>query len=102
MRWRSTAKIVLAIFVLGLSTIILFGLRERERSSESIVVERADPDARMQSRGSRVIQADAVGENLRVDAVTQLTYPDGSLRLLDGVEVNLGERDGRRADGLRD
>ena len=97
MRWRSATKVLLALFVLGLSTIIFFGLRERERSAQPVVVERADPDALIQSKGSRVVQADAVGENLRVDAVTQLTYPDGALRLLGGVEVNLGERDGRDA-----
>ena len=55
-------------------------------------MERVDPDAVIQTRGSRLVQADAAGENLRVVSDLQSTYPDGRLRLLGHVKVILAER----------
>jgi LPS export ABC transporter protein LptC len=59
------------------------------------VIERTDPAAVIQTRGSRVVQADALGESLRVVADRQDTYRDGGLRLVDNVRVTMADRGDR-------
>ena len=93
--WRRYLRYGLAAFVVSLGAAVLFGLRDRTDSSRAVVVERVDPDAVIQTRGSRILQADSVGENLRVVADRQLTYPDGTLRMIDGVTVTVAERENR-------
>ena len=93
--WRRYLRYVLAVFIVGLGAAVLFGLRDRADPAPAVVVERADPDAVIQTRGSRIVQADATGENLSVVANQQLTYADGSIRMIDGVEVTVAEREGR-------
>ena len=93
--WRRYLRYALAVFIVGLGAAVLFGLRDRADPVRAVVVERADPDAVIQTRGSRIVQADAAGENLSVVADQQLTYSDGTTRLLDGVEVTVAEREGR-------
>ena len=93
--WRRYLRYALAVFIVGLGAAVLFGLRDRADPVPAVVVERADPDAVIQTRGSRIVQADATGENLSVVANQQLTYADGSIRMLDGVQVTVAEREGR-------
>ena len=93
--WRRYLRYALAVFIVGLGAAVLFGLRDRADPVRAVAVERADPDAVIQTRGSRIVQADAAGENLSVVAAQQLTYSDGTIRLLDGVEVTVAEREGR-------
>ena len=49
----------------------------------------------LQTRGSRIVRADSFGENLQVVADRQLTYPDGRLRMIEGVEITVAEREDR-------
>ena len=93
--WRRYLRYALAVFIVGLGAAVLFGLRDRADPVPAVVVERADPDAVIQTRGSRIVQADATGENLSVVANQQLTYADGSIRMIDGVQVTVAEREGR-------
>lgn len=91
--WRRSLRIVLALFVAGLGAAVLLGLRERAVPAGAIVVERTDPDAVIQSRKSRIVQADSSGDNFIVSANHQLTYSDGRVRMLDGVEVTVDAQD---------
>ena len=93
--WRRYVRYALAVFIVGLGAVVLFGLRDRADPAPAVVVERVDPDAVIQTRGSRIVQADATGENLSVVANQQLMYADGSIRMIDGVEVTVAEREGR-------
>lgn len=56
------------------------------------VVERVDLDAVIETRGSRLVQADADGENLRIVSDMQSTYPDGRLRLIGNVRATVADR----------
>lgn len=93
--WRRPVRLALLLFVAGLGTTVLLGLRERTVPAGGIVIERTDPRAVIQTRGSRIVQADSLGDNFNVVAGRQLTYPDGEVRMLGGVEVEVGARDDR-------
>ena len=99
--WRRQIRIALALFVVGLGLAVLFGLRERAEPARAVVVERMDPDAVIQTRGSRIVQADSFGDNLRIVADRQLTYSDGGLRMIDGVEITVESRDDREGFTLQ-
>ena len=93
--WRRPLRFALLLFVVGLGLTVAFGLRERAETVRAVVVERTDPDAVLQTRGSRIVQADSFGDNLRVVANRQLTYSDGALKMIDGVEVTVAAREDR-------
>ena len=93
--WRRTLRVALVLCVLGVGTAVVLGLRDRAEPARALVVERTDPDAVIQTRGSRIVQADALGENLRVVADRQDTFRDGALRLVDNVRVTVADREER-------
>ena len=93
--WRRAIRLALAAFIVGLGATVIFGLRDRAEPAGAVVVDRADPDAVIQTRGSRIVRADSFGEHLQVVADRQLTYPDGRLRMIDGVEITVAAREDR-------
>ena len=94
-RWRNQLRAGLILLVVVVAAAITAGLRERPIQNDSIRVERIDPEAVIQTRGSRILQADLLGENLRVVADRQDTYRDGSLRLADNVQITIADRNDR-------
>ena len=99
--WRHPLRLGLALLVAGVAAAVLLNLRERAEPVQAVVVERTDPDAIIQTRGSEIVQADALGDNIRVVAGSQMTYAGGGLRMADGVEVTVAEREGRDGFVLR-
>jgi lipopolysaccharide export system protein LptA len=99
--WQNYIRFALALFVVGLGSAVFLNLRDRAEPVRAIVVERTDPDATIQTRGSRIIQTDSLGDNLMVLSERQLTYPDGTLRMIDGVEVTVKHREDREGFSLR-
>lgn len=93
--WRRNLRGVLILSIAGVGVAVVMGLRERAEPTHSVVIERTDPAAVIQTRGSRVVQADALGESLRVVADRQDTYRDGGLRLVDNVRVTMADRGDR-------
>ena len=93
--WQRPIRVALALFVTGVGVAVALGLRGRTAPAPALVAERSDPDAVIQTLGSRIVQADEQGENLRVVADRQDTYRDGALRLIDNVEVTVADRHGR-------
>ena len=92
--WRQPLRVGLIVIVLGVVAAVLFGYRQRVdvEPARASVLERADPDAVIQTRGSRLVQADAAGENVRIVSERQSTYPDGRLHLLGGVTATVADR----------
>ena len=93
--WRRAIRFALAAFIVGLGAAVLFGLRDRVEPTRTVVVDRSDPDAVIQMRGSRIVRADSFGEHLQVVADRQFTYPDGRLRMIEGVTVTVADREDR-------
>ena len=93
--WRRSLRGALILCILGVGAAVVMGLRDRAEPARAVVVERTDPAAVIQARGSRIVQADALGENLRVVADRQDTYRDGGLRLVDNVQVTVADREDR-------
>ena len=86
---------MLLLLIVGVGVTVALGLRGRSESPPSAVEGRTDPEAVIETRGSRIVQADDRGENLRVVADRQATYRDGALRLVDNVKVTVAARDER-------
>ena len=99
--WRHPLRLGLALVVVGVSAAVLVNLRERAEPVQAVMVQRTDPDAIIQTRGSEVVQADAFGDNIRVVAGQQMTYAGGGLRMTDGVEVTVPAREDRDGFVLR-
>ena len=60
-------------------------------------VERADPEAVMESAGTEFVRSNGGVESFRIEAARQLTYADGSIRFAGGVTLEVPEgvdRDG--------
>lgn len=95
MNWRNQLRGGLILLVVVVTAAITAGLRERPAQSDPITVQRTDPEAVIQTRGSRILQADLLGENVRVIADRQDTYRDGTLRLADNVQITISERNDR-------
>ena len=94
-QWRKLLRRGLVLLVLVVAAAIILGLRERPAPRDTFIVERTDPETIIQTRGSRILQADLLGENLRVVADRQDTYRDGSLRLIDNVQITIADRTDR-------
>jgi lipopolysaccharide export system protein LptA len=96
-KWQRPVRFGLAAFVVSFAIAVFLGVRQRAEPTPAVVIELADPDALIQSRGARIIQSDESAEDVRITAGHQLTYPDGALRLTDGVEVAVAARSDREA-----
>ena len=99
--WQSYIRLALALFIVGVGVAVAVNLRDRAEPVAAVIVERADPNATIQTRGSRVVQTDSLGDNLTVLSERQLTYPDGTLRMIEGVEVAVEDRGDREGFSLR-
>ena len=93
--WQRSLRGALILCILGVGAAVVVGLRDRAEPARALVVERTDPAAVIQTRGSRIVQADALGEKLRVVADRQDTYRDGGLRLVNNVQVTVADREDR-------
>ena len=93
--WRRFLRVLLVAVVAAVVGAVVVGLRDRADPAQALVVDRADPEAVIETRGSRILQADALGDNLQIVSGTQATYEDGGMRLFDGVAVTVADREDR-------
>ena len=99
--WTHPLRLGLALIVVGVSAAVVLNMRERAEPVQAVVVQRTDPDAIIETRGSEIVQADGFGDNIRVVAAHQMTYAGGGLRMTDGVEVTIAAREDRDGFVLR-
>ena len=88
-------RLSLLLFIGVLLFVIWFDRSDRAELGRAVVVERVDPAAVIQTRQSQIVQADLDGEKFSVNADQHLTYSDGTLRMIDGVEITVKERQDR-------
>jgi LPS export ABC transporter protein LptC len=96
MRWQHWVKIVLALGALTVAAAVGQAIRRRDVQTPPPPVVRTDPQAIVESTGGRAVRFNRAHEDIRVEYERQLTYKDGSTKLL-GVKVSSDSRgDGRR------
>ena len=94
-RWQGVARIWLAIGLVGFATVVIVGIRERVEPDAAPLIERADPEAVIESTGAELVQTAGDRENFALEATRQLTYADGSVRFVEGVTLRVVERTDR-------
>jgi lipopolysaccharide export system protein LptA len=96
MRWQHWAKVVLALGALLVAAAVGLAIKRREATPPAPPVVRTDPKALIESTGGRAVRFNRAHEDIRVEYERQLTYQDGSTKLL-GVKIAADNRgDGRR------
>ena len=95
--WQRLVRVGLAAFVVTFTIAVIIGVRDRPQSADDGPVDRADPQALLESRSVRI----TLGDGSVIEAHRQFAYDDGSVRLLDvAVSVPGGEdRTGFRIRG---
>jgi LPS export ABC transporter protein LptC len=80
--WQKRARLVVLVVAVGVVAVVYFTTRRREAPPPAAPVERGDPAATVESQGAFLIQMKGEKETVRVEAPTQFSYPDGSIRLI--------------------
>jgi LPS export ABC transporter protein LptC len=95
MRWQKVARIVVAIVGLAVCVAVGLTVKRRQRTGPLTSVVRMDPKAVVESTGGTSVRFKSGHEDVRVEYERQLTYQDGSTKLM-GVKVTADDRgDGR-------
>ena len=93
--WQTVTRTAIAAGLVIFTTMLVTGLRERRDSMEARGVDRADPEAVIESAGIEFVRSDGRVVIFRLVAARQSTYSDGSIRFFGGVTLTAPERAGR-------
>jgi LPS export ABC transporter protein LptC len=93
MAWQKRARLVAVLVAVGVGATVLITTRRREPPPAPRPVSRVDPAAVVESSGAIVRQVKGERENFRLEADKQLSYPDGTSKLL-GVKITI-DRQGK-------
>src|SRR5689334_17320990 len=94
LKWQRRARLLLAVFLAAFTVLLVFAFRRRVPPPAAEVSGRTDPNAILESTGGHVIRVNGTREDASIEFERQVTYKDGSSRLL-GVKVTSAERGGR-------
>ena len=94
MRWQRKARVGVAIFGIVFAIVVYAAIGERQTGTQAARPSRFDPRAVLESIGSRVQQVRQAKQDYVVEADRQLTYEDGSTKLV-GVRIRIPDREGR-------
>ena len=94
MRWQKKARFGVAIFGIVFAVVVYAAIGERQASTPAAPLSRFDPRAVLESIGSKVQQLSLAKQDYVVEADRQLTYEDGTTKLI-GVRIRIPNRDGR-------
>ena len=86
MSWQKRARWLLLVVGVGVAAAVFVTTSRREAPPAQVAVSRVDPAAVMESSGAFLIQMKGERATVSIRADKQLSYPDGSSRLL-GVTV---------------
>ena len=94
MRWQRKARFGVAIFGIVFAVVVYAAIGERRAVTPSARPSRFDPRAVLESIGSKVQQVRLAKQDYVVEADRQLTYEDGTTKLI-GVHIRIPDREGR-------
>jgi lipopolysaccharide export system protein LptA len=93
-RWQGFARSGLALGLTVFSAVVFLGIRDRV-DPVARAIDRSDPEAVIEITGAKLVQSAGDQENFTLQAGTQLTYTDGSIRFVDGVTLRVSELNDR-------
>ncbi|RPI54739.1 MAG: LPS export ABC transporter periplasmic protein LptC [Acidobacteria bacterium] len=91
--WQKRARWLVLAVAIGVISVVVFTTRRREEPPPPEPIARIDPAAVIESSGAQVSQVKGDRETVRIEAEKQLSYPDGSTRLLNAKVTSV--RDGK-------
>jgi LPS export ABC transporter protein LptC len=94
-RWQRRARLLVALFAVGFAVLLVFAFKRRAPVAVSVSTGRTDPNAIVESTSGQSFKFNRAREDVRIEYDKQLTYKDGSTRLI-GVKVITTERGGTR------
>ena len=94
MRWQKKARFGVAIFGIVFAIVVYAAIGERQATTPAAPLSRFDPRAVLESIGSKVQQVRLAQQDYVVEADRQLTYEDGTTKLI-GVRIRIPNREGR-------
>lgn len=81
--WQKRARLFVLAVAVAVIGVVLFTTRRREEPPPPTPIERTDPAATVESSGTFLVQFKGERETVRIEAPTQYSYPDGSIRLIN-------------------
>src|SRR5437667_11952340 len=93
--WQRRARFVIAIGAIAFALVVVFALKRRPQGPVQSSV-RTDPGAVVEVTGGRVERFKLSREDVRVAYGRQLTYANGSTKLMD-VTISADERGPQRS-----
>jgi len=94
-RWQRRARLLVAVFAVGFAVLLVFAFKRRAPVAVPVSTGRTDPNAVVESTSGQSFKFNRAREDVRIEYDRQLTYKDGSTRLI-GVKVITTERSGER------
>ena len=95
-KWQRRARLVIAIGAVAFAMVVAFSLKRRSPQPTAGAAPRTDPGAVVEVTGGRVERFKLSREDVRVAYERQLTYANGSTKLI-GVTISSDERTGGRS-----
>jgi LPS export ABC transporter protein LptC len=84
--WQKRARLVVLVVAVGVAAAVFVTTRPRETPPQPAPVTRVDPTAVVESSGAFLVQVKGERENFTIQAEKQLSYSDGSTKLI-GVKI---------------
>jgi LPS export ABC transporter protein LptC len=81
--WQKRARWLVLAIAVGVVAVVFATTRRRDQAPPPEPIARVDPAAVVESSGARLFQVKGDRETVRIEAEKQLSYPDGSTRLLN-------------------
>jgi LPS export ABC transporter protein LptC len=98
--WQKRARWAVLAIALGVVAVVFATTRRREEPPPPAPIERVDPAAVIESTGAQMSQVKGDNVTVTIDAEQQLSYPDGSVRMLKAKVTSI--RDGRTFVAISD
>jgi lipopolysaccharide transport protein LptA len=92
--WQRRARVAVATFGVATAVFVYFSFGDRHTPTKAEPLLRQDPSASLEFGSPDLKRWAGLDEDFAVKAKTQLTYPDGSQKLVD-VAITIRKRNGR-------
>ncbi len=90
--WQRPTRVAIGLFIIVFGVTVFFAVRDRAPVEDLSLNEQLEPEAVMESTEAVVTQAKGDARDITIEAERQLTYEDGSTRLVTvRVAVERGE-----------